>query len=128
VPVSPEDIFNYSKEIKQIAQPREIEYRSGTSKAYYACYHKAHSMLENKVAFSAASHDSFTCYLKASAHLNEDKLSKNELKTLSYKLINIKTLRTLADYRTTEEVDKRVYDEALALCEDFFLYCNDIIQ
>ncbi|GJH22882.1 hypothetical protein [Caballeronia novacaledonica] len=91
----------------------ECEWRSGASRAYYAAYHKALLVADKclpRNPFLAGEHQRL-----ADRYIAEGKKGK----ALAYVLIDLKKVRTLADYHLTESFRQHDATDLVANCIAF---------
>ncbi|BAO87729.1 hypothetical protein [Caballeronia cordobensis] len=91
----------------------ECEWRSGASRAYYAAYHKALSVADRclpQSPVSAGQHERLTDRYKAEG---------TKGKALAYMLIDLKRVRTHADYRLSSAFSQHDATDLLAKCIAF---------
>lgn len=88
------DLISFAKQLA--AGETECEWRSGASRAYYAAYHKALGVAEDCLPpspYATGVHQQLTDRFAAEGRKGT---------TLAYKLIDLKRVRTHADYRLSE--------------------------
>lgn len=134
--VNPENILRLAEDIKSRSiSPKALEevcYRSSASRAYYSVFHKARILADEilpNYTMQEATHSHLESKLKsASVHnvfvLDQENISK--VKSLSYMLKAIKTLRVKADYHTDLDFTENDCLTTLQQAEKFFEKVNDI--
>ena len=91
----------------------ECEWRSGASRAYYAAYHKALDVADECLPpnpYAAGQHERLTDRFAAEGRKG---------KALAYVLIDLKKVRTHADYHLSTAFDQRDAIDLVANCVAF---------
>ena len=95
------------------AGPTECEWRSGSSRAYYGAFHKALGVADAHLPpspYVMGEHEKLTERLKAHS---------NKGKSVAYVLIDLKRVRTHADYHLSLSFTQKQAVDHVAACNAF---------
>ncbi|HCK0626361.1 TPA: hypothetical protein NGT82_001928 [Vibrio parahaemolyticus] len=106
MPISPEELLAFAKDIHSQNEDCEVHRRSAVSRYYYAMYHKAHSILKFEPRlYTKSDHENLIRYLQNDARDEEDH-NFRELFMLGESLRQERDRRNLADYALGETITK----------------------